>query len=256
MLSPMVGLHGRRGVAPLGVLLLVMSAGCSDDFFPGQSSDASGAEASNDSTDASAGPPSSTAAPPSDSTGPAVPSSTTDSPGSGSTSSPLGTDTGVTTGRPGATGSPATTTEPATDEGTTTTGDDAVTTVPLTFTGSTGEPAGSTGPAVPSGPCCGENDLPSCEEAEVAACVCDLDSFCCDNQWDLQCVEFGETFCGLECPETSSGGGGNCCFPHGGIGCDDPVIEACVCALDPFCCNVAWDGICVNAALFDCGAAC
>ena len=27
----------------------------------------------------------------------------------------------------------------------------------------------------------------------------------------------------------------------GGPGCNDPVIEACVCALDPYCCTTAWD---------------
>jgi len=31
----------------------------------------------------------------------------------------------------------------------------------------------------------------------------------------------------------------------GGPGCDDPVIEACVCAVDPYCCDTAWDEQCV-----------
>jgi len=32
----------------------------------------------------------------------------------------------------------------------------------------------------------------------------------------------------------------------GGPGCNDPVIEACVCAIDPYCCDTAWDEQCVE----------
>jgi hypothetical protein len=39
--------------------------------------------------------------------------------------------------------------------------------------------------------------------------------------------------------------GGNCCeFDHG-PGCSDPEIEACICAIDIFCCEVDWDDLCV-----------
>ena len=38
----------------------------------------------------------------------------------------------------------------------------------------------------------------------------------------------------------------NCCIPNpaGLPGCDVGACEAVVCAADPFCCDVAWDGIC------------
>ncbi|MCB9849712.1 MAG: hypothetical protein H6817_03315 [Phycisphaerales bacterium] len=39
-------------------------------------------------------------------------------------------------------------------------------------------------------------------------------------------------------------GPGNCCAATGQTGCSNPAITACVCAGDPFCCNVAWDSIC------------
>ena len=39
-------------------------------------------------------------------------------------------------------------------------------------------------------------------------------------------------------------------------GANDPVIEECVCLLDPYCCEVAWDGICVGEAENDCGSTC
>lgn len=52
------------------------------------------------------------------------------------------------------------------------------------------------------------------------------------------------------------GGPSNCCTAHGGLGCDDPACEAAVCAVDSFCCNVAWDSICANQAQTLCGALC
>jgi hypothetical protein len=57
-------------------------------------------------------------------------------------------------------------------------------------------------------------------------------------------------------PGTGDGGGdggdggpvSNCCTPNGGLGCDDRECEATVCAVDAFCCNVAWDSICADEA--------
>ena len=45
---------------------------------------------------------------------------------------------------------------------------------------------------------------------------------------------------------------GNCLEAHGGLGCDNADCEAIVAALDPFCVNVAWDGICANEAIEFC----
>ncbi len=45
----------------------------------------------------------------------------------------------------------------------------------------------------------------------------------------------------------------NCCRAHERGGCTDAVIEACVCALDPGCCE-AWDDLCTAAAADDCSA--
>jgi hypothetical protein len=45
---------------------------------------------------------------------------------------------------------------------------------------------------------------------------------------------------------------GNCVEAHGGIGCDVLECEDAICAIDPFCCNVAWDGLCVLEALDIC----
>jgi hypothetical protein len=48
----------------------------------------------------------------------------------------------------------------------------------------------------------------------------------------------------------------DCCLFHQTPGCDDAEIEACVCAFDPFCCTVAWDGFCISEAISDCGLNC
>ncbi len=48
----------------------------------------------------------------------------------------------------------------------------------------------------------------------------------------------------------------NCCFANGSPGCEEGAVQACVCALDSYCCNVTWDGQCVQEAVDDCGAQC
>ncbi|HMN97158.1 MAG TPA: hypothetical protein PKC43_11770 [Phycisphaerales bacterium] len=44
------------------------------------------------------------------------------------------------------------------------------------------------------------------------------------------------------------------CYSTGGPGCTDEECCLIVCELDPFCCQVAWDGICVGEAFDFCGA--
>jgi hypothetical protein len=54
------------------------------------------------------------------------------------------------------------------------------------------------------------------------------------------------------CGDLCGGGGSNCCFPNGGIGCDDPDCQTFICAIDSFCCAVAWDSICAGEAASFC----
>jgi hypothetical protein len=105
------------------------------------------------------------------------------------------------------------------------------------------------------------------------------DSFCCSVAWDGICVGEALSFCGappcdLTCPPGSSDegeacgddtnggcnvpiiGDSNCCVANGGIGCDDPTCTDVVCSVDPFCCSVAWDGICAAEALSFCPELC
>ncbi len=50
--------------------------------------------------------------------------------------------------------------------------------------------------------CCdpvGPAGCPGCIDKEIEGCVCGLDPFCCNVQWDEACVAFGEQFCDLVC---------------------------------------------------------
>lgn len=67
-------------------------------------------------------------------------------------------------------------------------------------------------------------------------------------------------------PDLPVGGGdaGSCCMLPGESqgpgepppGCEDPEIEACVCAVFPSCCDESWDDSCVFLAADSCGAGC
>jgi hypothetical protein len=137
------------------------------------------------------------------------------------------------------------------------------------------------------GDCCSASGGLGCNDVACCETVCALDPFCCETAWDgicageaaVNCPELctGETDCDppLTCPpgglqenekdcglpvDTVNGGcnsapvgagSGNCCIANGGLGCEDDVCEASVCALDPFCCETAWDGICAGEAAAD-----
>ncbi|MBC8073426.1 MAG: hypothetical protein IAG13_34215 [Deltaproteobacteria bacterium] len=50
--------------------------------------------------------------------------------------------------------------------------------------GSSGESTGG----VDVGNCCTAHDGKGCTNADISACVCAADSFCCDTEWDAMCV--------------------------------------------------------------------
>ena len=57
------------------------------------------------------------------------------------------------------------------------------------------------------------------------------------------------------CPVSPCGpGSGTCCVANGTPGCQDVTCCESVCAIDPFCCDVEWDGLCADQAqgLCDC----
>jgi hypothetical protein len=98
------------------------------------------------------------------------------------------------------------------------------------------------------GNCFQANGTPGCEDLECCEAVCAQDPFCCDVAWDSICAAEAQEKCGNDaCPSP-----GNCFLPHGGQGCKVAACCKKVCLQDPFCCDVAWDGICANEALAKC----
>ena len=106
--------------------------------------------------------------------------------------------------------------------------------------------------------CCDWHDGGGCVDAEVEACVCQNDEFCCNNHWDTLCV-FGAENCGGACNDGAGdhANGDNCayngdcesgwcyydqlyaavcmaeCMPPGGGGEDGPLW----CIDDSSCCS-------------------
>jgi len=98
--------------------------------------------------------------------------------------------------------------------------------------------------------------------------VCAGGQACQDGQ--CQCVpdcagkECGGNGCGGSCGSCSSNEacqGGDCvpvsgipgCTVSGQSGCGGCPCEACVCQMDPYCCQNQWDTICVSECMQDCG---
>ena len=96
--------------------------------------------------------------------------------------------------------------------------------------------------------------IAGCTDADCCATVCGIDSFCCDVQWDGICVGLAEENCnGCGHPDS-----GDCCVDNGTPYCSNRACCDAVCAIDPFCCDNTWDGICAGEAavepLCGCGA--
>ena len=86
---------------------------------------------------------------------------------------------------------------------------------------STGQEPGSTGAAgsttdgmgpdtttgASPGDCCRPHGAPGCLDADVEACVCESDAYCCDEMWDMLCVQHVHNACGGCDPDDDAGPG-------------------------------------------------
>jgi hypothetical protein len=112
------------------------------------------------------------------------------------------------------------------------------------------------GPCPPcpgEGDCCVAHRTPGCADPDCCAVVCAADAFCCEVSWDDICASLAVDLCGCLPPFDACPARGDCCTPHGTPGCDNPDCCAAVCAADAFCCDTAWDSLCVDQALAICG---
>jgi len=84
--------------------------------------------------------------------------------------------------------------------------------------------------------------------------LCAADPFCCNTAWDSVCVNEVGTFCGQSCQNCTAQ---ICTAQSGpiGDGCNSLCAHQ-VCASDPYCCNTAWDNICVSEVPTFCGLTC
>lgn len=100
---------------------------------------------------------------------------------------------------------------------------------------------------VGQGDCCVATGFPGCNDPACQAIVCLVDPFCCSVTWDQECAAAANLLC-LTCLGPNS----DCCSNHATPGCDDDECEATVCAVDPFCCDSAWDSTCASEAELAC----
>ena len=89
---------------------------------------------------------------------------------------------------------------------------------------------------------------PACQNTGTEVCDDGIDN---DGDADVDC---DDTDC--ESEPVCDAGDGACCAANGTPGCEDEPGEDCVCSIDPFCCNVAWDSICADEYEDVCGGIC
>ena len=91
-----------------------------------------------------------------------------------------------------------------------------------------------------TGDCCKPNGTFGCTTGACELCVCEIDSFCCTDVWDANCVEWASIECIDSCgcdPIITDEGGEEGPEPEPGTGCQiteavgalDATCEACVC---------------------------
>jgi hypothetical protein len=109
-------------------------------------------------------------------------------------------------------------------------------------------------PPGPSNDCCSISSSPGCTDPDVLACVCEWDALCCSSTYDSFCASIAVSRCEQPCEERPPVS--DCCNERDVPGCTDPVVEDCVCQVDPFCCIFLYDQNCVDIGIASCSSAC
>lgn len=154
---------------------------------------------------------------------------------------------------------PSSTTDDGDQEGGSPTSAGSGTRDPNDGTSDTGDGWGTTSDGVPEtygGSCCEPGLGPECGDPAITECVCAIDSWCCEKEWDAICADLvqdaGCGSCGDVGP--SSTDNASCCAPQAGPGCVMNDVALCVCQTDPYCCDMFWDGTCASEVeLLGCG---
>lgn len=134
--------------------------------------------------------------------------------------------------------------------------------IPWSAGGHTGDADAKTFCGAPgSGNCMIPNPTPFCDNASCCQFICSFDPYCCQVEWDLLCALQAQEAPGLCAvgggPTCGTPGTGDCHTATGTPYCENAACCQSVCAFDPYCCQVEWDGLCAAwAAQFPaaCGA--
>lgn len=99
-------------------------------------------------------------------------------------------------------------------------------------------------PCGTGGDCFTELATPGCVDKACCEAVCGVDPFCCEVVWDRFCAARAAVDCaGCGAPEA-----GSCVKTRTVPACGNEGCCVAVCAVDPWCCGVTWDGFCVDRA--------
>jgi len=96
---------------------------------------------------------------------------------------------------------------------------------------------------------CGDDTVEAgevCDGLDLAGEDCVSQGF---DDGDLGCAADCQTFDTSACGFVP--GMGDCCGDNGTPGCDDATCQDTICAADAFCCQMEWDAMCGNAAMFE-----
>jgi len=89
---------------------------------------------------------------------------------------------------------------------------------------------------------------PGCNDSACCCAVCEFNAFCCEVEWDAGCVDEANALCGGGGGGCGDPGTGDCCSANGTPFCEDEACCTQICAIDPFCCETSWDGLCADQA--------
>jgi hypothetical protein len=93
---------------------------------------------------------------------------------------------------------------------------------------------------------------PGCSDEACCLAICPYDPACCIAEWDQSCVSIALAICEGGPPSGCGISTTDCLTPSAQPGCSDEACCNAVCAIDSFCCNNAWDSLCVQAAQANC----
>jgi hypothetical protein len=103
--------------------------------------------------------------------------------------------------------------------------------------------------------------LLNCPSDPCVQAVCQSDPFCCNTDWNQQCVNEVFSVCQSKSCSASAGSCSHTLCTTGSTlvsGCDSGSANCVqqICAVDSFCCTTEWDSICVGQVASVCGLNC